>query len=146
MVGISGIVMIRVTDLDLMEIMSKIAQLETTEAYFIHTLKIRPIQHVIPADYQALKDLVAKMFEGIIGTYRISVEHRHTQMQSDVIIDAAASVIPNKVSLKNFDWELWIQVVANEVGVSLLPRNGIYSTREAFEVSSSTAWYLEKSE
>jgi tRNA acetyltransferase TAN1 len=63
------------------------------------------------------------------NTYRITVEKRHSTISTNEIIDAIASRIQNKVSLKKFDWIVLVEILGNKTGVSVLKENDIISTQ-----------------
>jgi len=63
------------------------------------------------------------------NTYRITVEKRHSTISTNEIIDAIASRIQNKVSLKKFDWIVLVEILGNKTGVSVLKEDDVISTQ-----------------
>ena len=51
------------------------------------------------------------------GSYRIKISKRHTEMRSEILIDAAASVITNKVDLVTYRWQFLIEIIGKPYGV-----------------------------
>jgi len=97
---------------------------------FIH--KITPIDLVVPSNIESLKESVIKLIEknplcrDPKTKYRITVRKRQSLLQTADIIDAIASVIPNEVSLKEFDWNVQIEVIGDSTGIALLSPNDIF--------------------
>jgi tRNA acetyltransferase TAN1 len=61
-------------------------------------------------------------------TYRITIEKRGNEISSKELIDAIADIIPNKVSLETYDWNVMIQIMGGITGVSILKEEDIIST------------------
>ena len=60
-------------------------------------------------------------------TYRISIEKRDSSLIRNEIISNIASLLSNNVSLEKPDWEIIIQIIGDETGISVLPKNSILS-------------------
>jgi tRNA acetyltransferase TAN1 len=61
-------------------------------------------------------------------TYRITIEKRGSDISSKELIDSIAEIIPNKVSLESYDWNVMIQIMGGITGVSILKDEEILST------------------
>lgn len=61
-------------------------------------------------------------------TYRITIEKRGNEISSKELIDTIAGIIPNKVSLETYDWNIMIQIMGGITGVSILKEENIIST------------------
>jgi tRNA acetyltransferase TAN1 len=61
-------------------------------------------------------------------TYRITIEKRGSDISSKELIGSIADIIPNKVSLESYDWNVMIQIMGGIVGVSILKEDDIIST------------------
>jgi tRNA acetyltransferase TAN1 len=61
-------------------------------------------------------------------TYRITIEKRGNEISSKELIDSVAGIIPNKVSLESYDWNIMIQIMGGITGVSILKEEEIVST------------------
>jgi tRNA(Ser,Leu) C12 N-acetylase TAN1 len=74
---------------------------------------------------------VAKELCNRIGeneSFRVTVRRRHSTLESMDVIKAVAAVIPRKVNLDNPDNTLWIEIVGNWTGMSLIdPERDILS-------------------
>lgn len=94
---------------------------------FRYALRIVPIQRVVPTDLLEIKRASEELAEKIHvnQTFRVTVEKRFTEIHSKDIIEAAAGNIKRKVSLKNPDLILQIQVLGALTGISLLKPNEV---------------------
>jgi tRNA acetyltransferase TAN1 len=63
-----------------------------------------------------------------IDSYRITIEKRGSDISSKEIIYSVANIIPNKVSLESYDWNVMIQIMGGIAGVSILKEEDIVST------------------
>lgn len=61
-------------------------------------------------------------------TYRITIEKRGSDISSKELISAIADIIPNKVSLEAYDWNVMVQIMGGIVGVSILKEEDVLST------------------
>jgi tRNA acetyltransferase TAN1 len=61
-------------------------------------------------------------------SYRITIEKRGSDISSKEIIDSVAGIIPNKVSLESYDWNVMIQIMGGIAGISILKDEDIAST------------------
>jgi tRNA acetyltransferase TAN1 len=61
-------------------------------------------------------------------TYRITIEKRGNEIPSKELIGSIAGIIPNKVSLESYDWNVMIQIIGGITGVSILKEEDIVST------------------
>jgi tRNA acetyltransferase TAN1 len=60
-------------------------------------------------------------------TYKISIERRNSELVRNEIISNIANLLSNNVSLEIPDWEIIIQVLGAETGISVMPANSILS-------------------
>ena len=60
--------------------------------------------------------------------YRITIEKRGSEISSKDIIDSVAGIIPNKVSLESYDWNVMIQIMGGITGISILKEEDVIST------------------
>jgi tRNA acetyltransferase TAN1 len=63
-----------------------------------------------------------------IDTYRITIEKRGNEISSKELINFIADIIPNKVSLESYDWNITIQIMGGITGVSILKEEDVVST------------------
>lgn len=144
MTGISGLVSIRIDKaIEIEPVVRKLIQLDKDTPFFIHTLKIRPIEKVIEADYEGMRDEIPDLVEGMEGKFRITVAKRHSNMSSSMIIEAAAPLITNEVSLDHPDWDFAVEIIGNKMGLSAISSDLVYSTQKAMMENESDDWFLD---
>ena len=131
--GNQGLILAKTTikPLDLIQHFREIMQSKDKDySQFIH--KITPIDIVVPSTLESLKEGVLKLIENhpmcknSKAKYRISVKKRQSPLQTSDIIDTIASNIPNDVSLKDFDWNVQVEVIGDSTGISLLGKSDIF--------------------
>jgi tRNA acetyltransferase TAN1 len=131
--GNQGLILAKTTikPLDLIQHFREITQNKDKDyIQFIH--KITPIDIVVPSTLDTLKDGVLKLIENhpmskdFKSKYRISVKKRQSTLQTSDIIDAIASIIKNEVSLKDFDWNVQVEVIGDSTGIALLRKSDIF--------------------
>jgi tRNA acetyltransferase TAN1 len=92
-------------------------------------LKAIPLEIITETDYEKIANateiLAPKIEEN--KTFRISVTNRGSNLSSRTIIEKCAEKINRKVDLKNFDYEVIIEIIGNIAGVSILKREQIFS-------------------
>ena len=125
----SGIIQINST-LDGMDVLKKFKEMIDDEPWLIkYCSRIIPIQEECESNLDDITDSAVKLSQIIKknDTYRITVEKRHSSLHTKDIISNIANSLSNKVSLKNSDWEIIIQVLKNKTGISVIPPNSILS-------------------
>lgn len=143
--GISGLISVKLNpEVNIIELMNNLIELESDKAYFIHTLKIKPVEVIIPAELEALEsyveDNIANSFE---GSFKIEVSKRHTPLISSDVISTIAKNIDNPVDLTNPDILVLIEIIGNKMGISVIPPHLVYSTNLVHEDSTeSDNWFL----
>ncbi len=69
------------------------------------------------------------------ATYRITIEKRHSDIRSRDLIDSIALQIPNKVSLRNPDYILLIEIIGKVTGLSLIKPDEVISVEKILSSS-----------
>jgi tRNA acetyltransferase TAN1 len=89
---------------------------------FRYSLRILPIERVVPTSLDAIKAAALELAQriGEDQSFRVTVEKRFTTLHSRDIVMAAAGDIKRRVDLKNPDLTLLIEVLGKLTGVSLL--------------------------
>jgi len=129
--NLSGI-LTALTSLDPFFVVRKIQEKILYEPWSVrYCLRIIPIQEVVITEKENIVRAVLNHAEAIKSqnTYRITIEKRHSTISTKEIIDAIASRIQNKVSLKKFDWLVLVEILGNKTGVSVLKEDDIISTQ-----------------
>lgn len=96
---------------------------------FKYTLKLVPIQRVVPAQISEIENAAMKVAEGIADDekFRITIEKRHTPLSSKPIIDDVAKKINRTVDLDSPDKILLIEIIGDYAGLSLITPKDIMS-------------------
>lgn len=96
---------------------------------FKYTLKVVPIQHVVPAQITEIQNAAVTIGQniGLKEKFRITVEKRHTPLSSKSIIDAVAKKIDRVVDLEAPDRIVLIEVISELAGLSLITPTEILS-------------------
>lgn len=130
--SIPGILLVS-TDIDPFKVIKNLQEIQEKDPeFFQFTLKIIPIERVIETDL----DLMKKITDELIltkrnitqtGKFAIEIRKRSTEFSKKDIIDKIAAGIPNQVDLKNPDWIIWIEILGNITGISILNYQDIFS-------------------
>lgn len=96
---------------------------------FRYVLKMVPIYAVTESKFAKIQDNALKLGKYIVEgeSYRITVEKRHTKLSSRELIESIAPKLDRKVSLKNPDKILLIEVIGKLTGLSIIEPNDILS-------------------
>jgi tRNA acetyltransferase TAN1 len=127
--GFSGIIKIE-TVMELLELIEKFRDKIENEPWELrYCSRIIPIQKTCKTDLISIKDNVIKLISSIKAneTYKISIERRNSELIRNEIISNIANLLSNSVSLEIPDWEVIIQILGNETGISVMPANSILS-------------------
>ncbi len=127
--GLSGLLTCK-TSLDPLEVVEKIKKIVQDDPWKVrYVLRLIPVNVVVNTDLMDIKD-AAKDLANRIGrneTFRITVEKRSSNIHSNEIIEAIATVIDRKVSLEKHDWVILVEVIGKETGVSVMKPENIFS-------------------
>lgn len=96
---------------------------------FKYALKVVPIQKVVNAELKEIENAAVSLADGIGETedFRITVEKRHTDLSSKVIIDSVAKRIERKVNLDSPHKIILMEIIGKSVGLSLICPEDILS-------------------
>jgi len=127
--GMPGIVILKVS-FDPIKAVEDLANYAKDKVWGIrYILKAIPLEIITETDYEkiatATETLAPKIEEN--KTFRISVTNRGPNLSSRTIIEKCAEKINRKVDLKNFDYEVVIEIIGNIAGVSILKREQVFS-------------------
>ena len=121
------------TSLNPIEVVQKIRELIQDEPWSIrYCLRMIPIQNVCSTNIDEINDEIQKIIGNLLPkeSYRITIEKRNSKISSDEIISKVAKDIPNKVSLDNPDKVILIEIIENETGIAIIPKNNILSVEK----------------
>ncbi len=133
--GNQGLILAKTTinPKDLIQYLREILQNKDKDKKYIQFIhKITPIDIVVPSNLDSLKEGLLKLIEKHPLSqdpklkYRITVKKRQSLLKTSEIIDAIGSNVQNAVSLKDFDWNVQVEVIGDSTGIALLKKSDIF--------------------
>ena len=99
---------------------------------FKYTLKVVPIQRVVPAQLSEIENGAVTIANEITEKekFRVTVEKRHTILSSKSIIDAVAKKIDRVVNLETPDKILLIEIIGELAGLAVITPNEVLSVEK----------------
>jgi len=96
---------------------------------FKYTLKLVPVQKVVPANLEEIEQAALNLVSGIgeQEKFRITVEKRHTDLSSKTIIETIARRIDRAVDLDSPDKIMLVEIIGKLAGVSLITAHDVLS-------------------
>ena len=117
--------------IDPIVVVQKLKQITSSEPWQIRfVLRVLPILRVVPTDLDDISDAVSEL-SGVMRTeekFRITLEKRHTSLESMEVIQAVASRLESVVDLENPDWVVLVQILGAQTGVSIIRPDQTYSS------------------
>jgi len=133
--GLPGIIILRVNfnPVDAVESLINYSKENVWRIRYI--LKAIPLEIITSSDYEEIANSVEVLSKKIEEnkTFRITVNNRNSPLSSQQLIKVCAERVNRKVDLKNFDYQVLIEIVGQIAGVSVLKRNQIFSLHKARE-------------
>jgi tRNA acetyltransferase TAN1 len=127
--GISGLIAVK-TNMDAIEAIKQFRTILRQSPYeFRFTLRIIPIQKVVPTDLELIQQTVAELSSKIAEneTFRVTVEKRFTETHTQDIIKKVAANVKRKVNLTQPNKIILIEIVGGLTGVSVVKPEDILS-------------------
>jgi len=120
--NVSGLVTCK-TSLDPFRVVHKLEEFaEQNPFQFRFAIKFTPLEICIESDIdkmvQAAEELQYKMDEG--ETFRVTVRKRDSDLDHMEIVNEVAEVFNNEVDLEEPDKTVWLEVIGERTGVSIL--------------------------
>lgn len=118
------------TELDPFAVIGELKELVASEPWQVrYILRVLPIEVVVPTELgmirQAAKELAAKIGK---DSFRITVEKRHSPLESIEVIKAIAGEIESKVDLENPGWVVLVQILGGQTGMSVIKPDQMFSS------------------
>ncbi len=127
---ISGLLACRTT-LDPFDVVRRLREFAVENPFqFRFAIKFIPLEKCVPTDIDSIKQAVEQIKDKITEdeTFRVTVRSRHSEMKSMDVIKEVAGLVDREVNLDNPDKTLWIEIVGEWTGVSILvPEDDILS-------------------
>lgn len=132
--GITGLITAK-TALNPLEAIEKLRKILKERPYeFRYTLRVIPIETVLPTDLSEIERAACMHAIGEDETFRVTVEKRFTNLSSKEITDAAAANVKRKVDLENPHKIILVEVVGRLTGISVVEPGDILSvTKERLD-------------
>ena len=89
---------------------------------FRYAIKFTPLERCVPSEIESIVKAAAEI-KGKIeekDTFRVSIKRRHSNLEHMEVVIAVAEIIDRTVNLDNPDWTVWIEIVGEWTGVSVL--------------------------
>ena len=117
--------------IDPIEVVDRLKQITSSEPWRIrYILRVLPVTRVVPTGLNEISNAVSEI-SGVLrpeDKFRITVEKRHTSLESLEVINAIASKIERVVDLENPDWIILVQIVGAQTGVSIIRPDQTFSS------------------
>lgn len=117
--------------IDPITVVEKLKQIASAEPWQIrYILRVLPVSRVVPTKIDDISGAVSEI-SGVIRPeekFRITVEKRHTSLESLEVINALASRIDRVVDLDRPDWVVLVQIVGSQTGVSIVRPDQTFSS------------------
>ena len=127
---IRGILLAR-SRLEALTVIDNLRQITASEPWRVrYVLRALPVMKVVPTDLDGLSSAASEMSKVISKdeSFRITVEKRHTILESKEIVGAIASRIERKVDLEDPDWIILVQILGAQTGLAVVRPEMIYSS------------------
>ena len=111
------------TGLDPFEVVHKLKEYADENPYqFRYAIKFTPLEICVPSTIDEIKQATETLLHkiGEEASFRVTVKRRHTKLESMEVVKAVASVIHREVDLDNPDHTVWVEVVGELTGISVL--------------------------
>jgi tRNA acetyltransferase TAN1 len=95
-----------------------------------YVLRVIPVMQVVPTSIEDISQAVFEMSSVIRSeeSFRITIEKRHSSLESLDIINAIASRIERRVDLENPDWIVLVEILAAQTGLAVIRQDEIFSS------------------
>jgi tRNA acetyltransferase TAN1 len=91
---------------------------------FRYAIKFTPLERCVSSEIESIVEATAEIKEKIeeADTFRVSVKRRHTNLDHMEVVTAVAEIIDRTVNLDSPDWTVWVEIVGEWTGVSILDK------------------------
>jgi tRNA acetyltransferase TAN1 len=119
------------TALNPFEVIERLKDLVASEPWEVrYVLRVIPVELVVPTDPDSIRQAARGLAAAKIGedSFRITVEKRHSSLESIEVIKAIAGEIESKVDLENPCWVVLVEIIGSETGLSVLKPDQMFSS------------------
>ncbi|MFO7836402.1 MAG: THUMP domain-containing protein [Candidatus Thorarchaeota archaeon] len=120
--NVSGLVTCK-TSLDPFEVVHKLEEFaEQNPFQFRFAIKFTPLEICVESDIDKMVEATEKLRNKIDEneTFRVTVRKRYSDLAHMEIVDEVAEVISNEVDLEEPDKTVWLEVIGDRTGISVL--------------------------
>ncbi len=120
--NVSGLVTCK-TSLDPFEVVHKLEEFaEQNPFQFRFAIKFTPLEICVESDIDKMVEATEKLRNKIDEneTFRVTVRKRHSDLAHMEIVDQVAEVISNEVDLEEPDKMVWLEIIGDRTGISVL--------------------------
>jgi tRNA acetyltransferase TAN1 len=105
---------------------------------FRFAVRFTPLEYWVNADLHSISKTARMLLVRINEneTFRVTVRRRQTDLENLVVIKTVAEEIPREVNLDNPDKTIWVEIIADRAGMSVL--------REKEDILSITSMIEER--
>lgn len=114
------------TSLDPFDVVHKLREFAIENPYqFRFAIKFTPLEKCIPSTIEDITRAVEELLPKINKdeSFRVTVRRRHTDLENMEVVEAVASVVERKVNLDNPDKTIWVEIVGETTGISVLDQD-----------------------
>ncbi|MFW9918162.1 MAG: THUMP domain-containing protein [Candidatus Thorarchaeota archaeon] len=111
------------TTLDPFEVVKSLKEMAIENPYqFRFAIRFTPLERCVNSDLEEIVNSVKELLDRIKEdeTFRVTVRRRHTSLENMEVVSAIASVVDRKVDLDKPDKTVWIEIVGELTGISIL--------------------------
>ena len=111
------------TSLDPFLVVENLKEIAEENAYqFRYAIRFTPLERCVKSDIDSIVNAVEELLPKIDEkeSFRVTVRRRHTDLEHMEVVSAVASVVSRKVDLDNPDKTVWIEIVEELTGISIL--------------------------
>jgi tRNA acetyltransferase TAN1 len=119
------------TRLNPMVVIEKLRRITSSEPWQVrYVLRALPVMQVVPTSIEDISRAASELGGTIEPqqTFRVTVEKRHTSLESMQVVNAVASGVERKVNLLNPDWIILVQILGPQTGLALVKPDQIFSS------------------
>lgn len=111
------------TSLDPIEVVHRLREYAEENPYqFRFAIRFTPMEQCVSSEMdeivEAARSLLHKIPED--QSFRVRVRRRHTKLETMDVVQAVAAVVDRKVNLDHPDKTIWIEIIGEWTGVSVL--------------------------
>jgi tRNA acetyltransferase TAN1 len=111
------------TSLDPIDVVHRLKEFADENPYqFRFAIRFTPLELCVHSSTDAIVEAAHELLEKIEEneSFRVTVRRRHTDLENMDVVRSVASVIPRRVDLDNPDKTVWIEIIGEQTGISVL--------------------------